>query len=56
MLTTIIMFVLVALGFWLIFEYLVPKLPQPMNVIATVLLVVLAIVWVLNLMFPFIKF
>jgi hypothetical protein len=34
---------------WLIFQYLIPKLPEPIRTVATIVLVLVAIVFLLRL-------
>ncbi len=46
MLTTL---VILALVLWIVFSYLIPKLPDPLNTIASVVVAILAIVYLLHL-------
>ena len=49
MLLTLIIFVV---AIYLVLEYLAPKLPAPIGTVVTIVVVLLAIVWLVSLAFP----
>ena len=49
---TLVSFIILAVVIYLVLEYLAPKLPPPIGTIVTIIVVLLAIFWLLGLVFP----
>ena len=45
-------FIILAVVVYLVLEYLAPKLPAPIGTIVTIIVVLVAIFWLLGLVFP----
>jgi len=49
----IIEFIILAVVVWAVLEYLAPKLPSPIGTVVTIIVVLVAIFWLLNLITGF---
>lgn len=45
----LISFIILVVALYLVLEYLAPKLPAPIGTIVTIVVVLIAIIWLLNL-------
>lgn len=50
MVSLLVTLILIVLICWLIFSYVIPKLPDPINTIATVIVAIVIIVWLLDIL------
>lgn len=50
--TTLIGLIVFAVVIYLVLEYLAPKLPAPIGTVVTIIVVLIAILWLLGLVFP----
>ena len=48
----ILEFIVLAIVVWVVLEYLAPKLPAPIGTVVTIIVVLVAIFWLLGLVFP----
>jgi hypothetical protein len=48
----LIEFIILAVVVYLVLEYLAPKLPAPIGTVVTIVVVLVAIFWLLGLVFP----
>lgn len=48
----LITFIILAVVVYLVLDYLAPKLPAPIGTVVTIIVVLIAIVWLLGLVFP----
>lgn len=48
----IIEFIILAVVIYFVLEYLAPKLPAPIGTVVTIIVVLIAIFWLLGLVFP----
>lgn len=48
----LLQFIILAVVLWAVVEYLAPKLPPPIGTVVTIVVVLMAIFWILQLFFP----